>query len=406
MARTVQSQAKIAPFKRRPGIGFVQGIGLTVLLAAAAKLLSYLPLLSIMGHLVIAIMLGLIWRVIIGVPEHAVRGISFSSKKLLRLGIILLGMRLNIQSVMEAGPQVLAMSIIHIAFTIAVVYSLAKWLKISDELGILTACGTAICGAAAVVAIAPQVKAKNEETAIAAAVVALLGTLFTLIYSFIYPLLGLSAHRYGVLAGATLHEIAHVIAAAAPAGNTAEDIAVVVKLTRVAMLVPVSLLLGIWMNRKERRDKKAGARVQTDGEEQLNAAAQPSVTVQPRAVEQPSATVHPSIEEQPNATAQPNPAGGTMASLFSSWCSIQVPWFILGFVLMSGLNTWGVISEPIAGMIVATAYLFIAVAMAGLGLGVDVAVFRRLGIRPFWAGLIGSAALSILGYGMLYFIGA
>ncbi|WP_019637387.1 YeiH family protein [Paenibacillus fonticola] len=376
MAQTVQSQAKVAPFKRRPGIGFVQGIGLTVLLAASAKLLSYLPLLSIMGHLVIAIMLGLIWRAIIGVPEYAVRGVSFSSKKLLRLGIILLGMRLNIQSVMEAGPQVLAMSIIHIAFTIAVVYSLAKWLKISDELGILTACGTAICGAAAVVAIAPQVKAKNEETAIAAAVVALLGTLFTLIYSFIYPLLGLSAHRYGVLAGATLHEIAHVIAAAAPAGNTAEDIAVVVKLTRVAMLVPVSLLLGIWMNRKERRDNKARARVQ------------------------------PNVEEQPNAAARPNPAGGTMASLFSRWRSIQVPWFILGFVLMSGLNTWGVISEPIAGMIVAAAYLLIAVAMAGLGLGVDLAVFRRLGIRPFWAGLIGSAALSILGYGMLYFIGA
>lgn len=376
MAQTVQSQAKVAPFKRRPGIGFVQGIGLTVLLAASAKLLSYLPLLSIMGHLVIAIMLGLIWRAIIGVPEYAVRGVSFSSKKLLRLGIILLGMRLNIQSVMEAGPQVLAMSIIHIAFTIAVVYSLAKWLKISDELGILTACGTAICGAAAVVAIAPQVKAKNEETAIAAAVVALLGTLFTLIYSFIYPLLGLSAHRYGVLAGATLHEIAHVIAAAAPAGNTAEDIAVVVKLTRVAMLVPVSLLLGIWMNRKERRDNKARARVQ------------------------------PNVEEQPNAAARPNPAGGTMASLFSRWRSIQVPWFILGFVLMSGLNTWGVISERVAGMIVAAAYLLIAVAMAGLGLGVDLAVFRRLGIRPFWAGLIGSAALSILGYGMLYFIGA
>ncbi|MFD3259190.1 YeiH family protein [Paenibacillus lentus] len=346
MAQTVQSQTKVAPFKRRQSFGFVQGIGLTVLLAIAAKFLSYLPLLSVMGHLVIAIMLGLIWRAAIGVPEHIVGGISFSSKKLLRLGIIMLGMRLNLQSIIQAGPKVLAMAVIHIAFTIAVVAGLAKWFKIPGKLGVLTACGTAICGAAAVVAIAPQVEAKDEETAIGAAVVAILGTGFTLVYSLLYPVFGLSAHSYGIFAGATLHEIAHVIAAAAPAGSQAEDIAIVVKLARVAMLVPVSLLLGMWMNRK----KRTGPRI-------------------------------------------------------SRKRSIQIPWFILGFLLMSGVNTLGIIPERATGMIVAAAYLLIAVAMAGLGLGVDLAVFRRLGIRPFWAGLIGSIALSLLGYGNLYLFG-
>lgn len=346
MAQTVQSQTNVAPFKRKQSFGFVQGIGLTVLLAVAAKFLSYLPLLSVMGHLVIAIMLGLIWRAAIGVPEHIVGGISFSSKKLLRVGIIMLGMRLNLQSIIQAGPKVLAMAAIHIAFTIVVVVSLAKWFKISGKLGVLTACGTAICGAAAVVAIAPQVEAKDEETAIGAAVVAILGTGFTLVYSLLYPVFGLSAHSYGIFAGATLHEIAHVIAAAAPAGSQAEDIAIVVKLARVALLVPVSLLLGMWMNRK----KRTGPRI-------------------------------------------------------SRKRSIQIPWFILGFLLMSGVNTLGIIPERAAGMIVAAAYLLIAVAMAGLGLGVDLAVFRRLGIRPFWAGLIGSVALSLLGYGNLYLFG-
>lgn len=351
MAQIVQSQIKTAPFKRRQRFGFVQGLGLTVVLAIAAKYLSSLPLLSVMGHLVIAIMLGLIWRAVIGVPEYATAGISFSSKKLLRLGIIMLGMRLNLQSIFQAGPKVLAMAIIHITFTIAVVFGLAKWFKISGQLGILTACGTAICGAAAVVAIAPQVKAQDEETAIGAAVVAILGTLFTLIYSLMYPVMGLSAHGYGVFSGATLHEIAHVIAAAAPAGSEAEDIAVVVKLTRVAMLVPVSLLLGMWMNRKERRESAA--------------------------------------------------TGKTVVEV-SRLRSVQIPWFILGFLLMSGVNTLEIVPERASGLIVAAAYLLIAIAMAGLGLGVDLAVFRRLGIKPFWAGLIGSIALSVLGYGTLY----
>lgn len=353
MAQTVQSQSQTAPFKRRQNRGYVQGVGLSVLLAIAAKYLSSLPLLSVMGHLVIAIMLGLVWRAAIGVPEYAAGGISFSSKKLLRLGIIMLGMRLNLQSIVQAGPKVLAMAIIHITFTIAVVLGLAKWLKISGKLGILTACGTAICGAAAVVAIAPQVKAKDEETAIGAAVVAILGTLFTLIYSLLYPVMGLSAHGYGVLSGATLHEIAHVIAAAAPAGSEAEDIAVVTKLTRVAMLVPVSILLGMWMQRKERRENTSAGQAETE---------------------------------------------------VSRLRSIQIPWFILGFLLMSGVNTLGVIPERASGVIVAAAYLLIATAMAGLGLGVDLAVFRRLGIRPFWAGLIGSIALSVLGYGTLHLL--
>lgn len=83
-----------------------------------------------------------------------------------------------------------------------------------------------------VVTIAPQVKAKDDETAVGAAIIAILGTIFTLIYTLLYPVLGLSPYGYGVFSGATLHEIAHVIAAAAPGGSTAVDIAVIVKLTR------------------------------------------------------------------------------------------------------------------------------------------------------------------------------
>ena len=168
-----------------------------------------------MGQLVIAILIGMVWRAAIGVPHDAIAGTNFASKKLLRFGIILLGMRLNLVDIAKAGPKVLVIAAVVITFTIFVVYGLTKVFKVEKKLGILTACGTAICGAAAVVAIAPQVKAKDDETAVGAAIIAILGTIFTLIYTLLYPVLGLSPYGYGVFSGATLHEIAHVIAAAA-----------------------------------------------------------------------------------------------------------------------------------------------------------------------------------------------
>ncbi len=329
--------------------GFVLGIGLTLIIALAAKYLAGFPFLSIMGQLVIAILIGIAWRATVGVPDTITYGTNFSSKKLLRFGIILLGMRLNLMDIIDAGPRVFLMAIIVIVFAICVVYGLARLFKVDKRLSILTACGTAICGAAAVVAIAPQIKAKDEETAIGAAIVAILGTIFTLFYTFLYPFLGLSDLGYGVFSGATLHEIAHVIAAADAGGDAAVDMAVIIKLTRVALLVPVAILIGIWSNRAQRKEQ--------DGEAK------------------------------------------------ASWKSIPIPWFILGFLLVSGVNSLGIVSASMANGIVTIAYMLIAMAMAGLGLNVDLASFRRLGMKSFAAGLIGSVMLSLVGFMLVHLLG-
>ena len=130
------------------------------------EIFSGASILNIMGQLVIAILIGMVWRAAIGVPHDAIAGTNFASKKLLRFGIILLGMRLNLVDIAKAGPKVLVIAAVVITFTIFVVYGLTKVFKVEKKLGILTACGTAICGAAAVVAIAPQVKAKDDETAV------------------------------------------------------------------------------------------------------------------------------------------------------------------------------------------------------------------------------------------------
>lgn len=338
--------------KKGAAANMAQGIGLTLLIALAAKYMAELPYLSVLGQLVLAMLLGMLGRMIIKIPDRLHGGTAFSSKKLLRLGIILLGLRLNLADIWNAGPKVLAIAVIHILFTLVVVYKAARWFKADQKLAILMACGTAICGAAAVAAISPQIKADESQTAVGAAAVAVLGTLFTLLYTLLIPVLGLSPRGYGLFAGSTLHEIAHVIAAASPAGKDAVDIAVVVKLTRVALLVPVSICIGIWFQRQE------GQKQQGSGRFRLH-----------------------------------------------SLRSVPIPWFIAGFLAMSGVNSLGFLPGFVSAEGVTAAYLLLAMAMAGLGLHVDLGAFKRFGAGFFAAGLMGSVLLSCLGYGLVRMLG-
>lgn len=317
---------------------FAKGLLLTLGIAIVAKYISILPFFSIMGQLVIAIIIGMIWKATFDVRESWQTGISFSSKKLLRLGIILLGMRLNLVDIFQAGASVFLIAFINLVFALFVVYGLSKVFQVEKKLGILTACGTAICGAAAVVAIAPQIKANEKETAISVTIVALLGTVFTLGYTLLYSILGLTPTEYGIFAGGTLHEIAHAIAAAAAGGDEAVDMAIIVKLTRVALLVPVAILIGIWYRRSEKGQEKEPFSLST------------------------------------------------------------IPWFIVGFIVVSAFNSLGIVPQSAAQAIVNIAYILIAMAMAGLGLNVDIKTFKKLGGKAFGVGLAGSVCLSVLGY--------
>lgn len=323
---------------------FMKGILLTLIIALVAKYISTFPFFSILGQLVIAIILGMAWRATFKVQEAWQTGITFSSKKLLRLGIILLGMRLNLMDIYNAGASVFLIAFINLVFALVVVYGLTKVFHVDKKLGILTACGTAICGAAAVVAIAPQIKANEKETAVGAAIVALLGTVFTLVYTVLYSLFHLTPTEYGIFAGGTLHEIAHVIAAASAGGNEAIDMAVIVKLTRVALLVPVAIVIGILYRRIDK--------------------------------------------------GQDN--GGFSLSI--------IPWFILGFLAMSAINSLGIVPANVAQAFVNIAYVLIGMAMAGLGLNVEIKTFKQLGVKAFIAGFIGSICLSILGYVLVVFM--
>ncbi|WP_195575776.1 YeiH family protein [Paenibacillus sp. 1001270B_150601_E10] len=327
------------------------GIGLALVLSLIAKMIGSLPYLQILGPLVIAILLGIAVRHWFPIPEKADAGIQFSAQKLLRLGIILMGLRLNWQDLIQAGPKVIGLAAVCLVFGIGIVYVLSRALGIDRDMAILVSCGTGICGAAAVVAVAPQVEANRAKTGTAVAVVCVMGTIMTLVYAFVLPLFALSSAQYGEIVGATLHEVAHVVAASDSLGTEAVNLAIMVKLSRVAMLAPVALMLGFVSTWRRQRSSDAYTDVQTN----------------------------------------------TSTSFINKVKALPIPWFVVGFLLAATVRSMGWVSPEAAASIVDFSYILLGMGMAGLGLNMHVSDIKLHGSKAFIACLIGSVLLSGLG---------
>ncbi|MBC1286294.1 putative sulfate exporter family transporter [Listeria booriae] len=315
--------------------GFWIGILVTLACSLAGKYLALLPGLQLIGALVIALILGMLVQVSRTVVVSAQPGTGFISNKFLRLGIILLGFRLNSEALADSGLKTIILAIVVVAFTIVTVYFLCKWLKVEDSLGLMAACGCGICGAAAVMGVSPQVKAKNDDAVLAVAVVCILGTVFTLIEVGLKPVLGMTPTQFGVMTGSSLHEIAHAVAAGGAGGTQALDASIIMKLSRVLLLAPVAVIVGIIAQRK--------AKATTDEKSKL-----------------------------------------------------PIPWFMGGFLLTSAIGTFVAMPAELLNGLVSVAYICLGMAMAALGMSVNFQVIIRRGGRVFLAATIGSVALLAL----------
>lgn len=309
--------------------GYLQGILLTATLAIVSMQLSEFPFLSIMGAMVLSILMGVLWNNTMGVPTTASIGISFSSKWLLRVGITLMGLRLDIQQIYVAGAKVLALDAFVVLFTFGLFLLIGRWFNVPRHLTILTGIGTAVCGAAAIVAIAPIIHARKETTAAAISIIAIIGTVGTLIYTLLLPFLGISNEIYGILVGSTLHELAHVIAAGDAAGAVAGETAILTKLGRVALLIPMALLISFRMDSQSSRSK------------------------------------------------------------------LQFPYFILGFLAMSLVNTFGWLTVEVTNSLVVLSVFLLTMAMAGIGLSVNVKNLTSQSGKGFVLCAMGSVVLAV-----------
>ncbi len=342
-------------------------VGLVVTLACSlgGQWLVTLPGLSLVGALVLALLLGMALQGVTSLRDAARQSTPFIANKFLRAGIILLGFKLNLILLMGAGMKSLLAAIVVVTVMVTLNYVVARRLfGVEHTLAVLTACGSSICGAAAVMGVAGAAKAKADDSVLAVACVAILGTAFTLVLVALQPVLGFSAAQFGTLAGLSLHEIAHAVAAGGAAGAVGTDAAIVAKLSRVLLLAPVAVLVGVLEARRAVVAKRQAA-----------------------------------LAGVGNVEVEISPA--TEAASQGWWAQLKhvpIPWFMGGFLLASAVGTYVPFVAEFTGGLVTLAYILLGMAMAALGLNVNFSVVAHKGARPLTSACLCSVFLVGLAY--------
>lgn len=203
------------------------------------KELSFSPM-------IVGIILGMLYANSLrnNLPETWVPGIQFCSKRILRIGIILYGFRLTFQDVLAVGLPAIFIDTIIVTTTILGGILIGRMLKMDRGIALLTSIGSGICGAAAILGAESTIQTKPYKTAVAVSTVVIFGTISMFIYPILYHngTFVLSANEMGIFTGATLHEVAHTVGAGNAMGKEISDVAIIVKMIRVMMLVPVLLI--------------------------------------------------------------------------------------------------------------------------------------------------------------------
>lgn len=230
----------------------LSGLILCSLIALVAMTLApFLPLNALMVALLLGMALSALWQV----PTTWRPGVIFSMKKVLRLAIILLGLRLSVAEVQQLGWSSVGLILLCVISTFGVTLLLGRWLKLSTPGSVLMASGISICGASAILAADAIVEAEESETVYAVATITLLGTVAMLSYPLLQNLLHLSELHYGLWVGSSVHEVAQVVAAGFAQGETTGELATITKLTRVLLLVPIMFALALYQRQKTRHQQ-------------------------------------------------------------------------------------------------------------------------------------------------------
>lgn len=311
----------------------IPGLLLIVLFAAVATALSTLPFFQhlSLSPLIVGILIGIVFANTLGryLPEEWRSGLKFCSKRILRIGIIFFGFRLTLADVAQVGLSAVALDIFIVCSTIGLGLLVGKWLNMDKETTLLTSSGSAICGAAAVLGAEATLKSEAYKTAVAVSTVVLFGTLSMFLYPVLYRngFFPLSTHEMGLYTGSTVHEVAHVVGASNAMGKEVAEVAVIVKMIRVILLVPV-LLVFSWSARSR------------------------------------SESVEPDQRR------------------------LVVPWFALLFLLAIALNTLLSLSPAVTEPIKTVDNFALTMAMTALGCETTIDKFRQAGWRPFVLALV------------------
>lgn len=350
-----------------PGVGLCAAIALPCWFLGEA--------LPVVGGPVFAILIGMVIALWWKQPARGIvqDGIGFTAKKVLQYAVILLGFGLNLAQIAAVGAESLPIILTTIATALIVGYVLYRVLRMDSAIATLIAVGSSICGGSAIAATAPVIRAKDEQVAQAISVIFLFNVVAALIFPTLGGMLGMSNEGFGLFAGTAVNDTSSVTAAAAAwdgmhPGSNALDDATIVKLTRTLAIIPITLVLGIVMARKESADESAS-----------NAQA----------------------ASEPSSTRRKGPLGN-----FS--LKRAFPMFILFFLVASIITTIAVAAGADAAAFAPLKTLskfFIIMAMAAIGLNTDLVKLVKSGGKPILMGLICWICIAGASLGMQHLLG-
>ncbi|TGT40285.1 YeiH family protein [Mesorhizobium sp. M8A.F.Ca.ET.165.01.1.1] len=299
--------------------GIIPGIVLVSMITAVAFSARNVSGFALFSPMILAVVAGMVYSNVLGTPAHAKAGIAFSQKRLLRFAIVLLGFQLTLGQVVSIGASGVGIVAATLGATFLFTITLGRLIGVDAKLAQLIAAGTSICGASAIVATNIVTDARDEDVTYAVASITLFGTVAMLGFPLLAPLLGLDQHAFGLWAGASIHEVAQVIGAGFQNGTQSGEIATVAKLTRVAMLAPMVIALGLMARRKS---------------------------------------------GDPSAARPP------------------MPWFVAAFVAVVALNSLVAVPAEVKQAIVLATTIMLTMGLAAMGLQADISQLRSRGLRP------------------------
>ncbi|MGX5828046.1 YeiH family protein [Mesorhizobium sp. 43Arga] len=298
--------------------GVIPGIVLVAMITAVAFSAHNVSGFALFSPMILAVVAGMVYSNVLGTPAHAKAGIAFSQKRLLRFAIVLLGFQLTLGQVVSIGGVGIVAATLGATFLFTI--TLGRLIGVDRKLAQLIAAGTSICGASAIVATNIVTDARDEDVTYAVASITLFGTVAMLGFPLLAPVLGLDQHAFGLWAGASIHEVAQVIGAGFQNGNQSGEIATVAKLTRVAMLAPMVIALGLMARRNTSRDQSA---------------------------------------------ARP-----------------PMPWFVAAFVAVVALNSLVTVPAEVKSAMALATTIMLTMGLAAMGLQADISQLRSRGLRP------------------------
>jgi uncharacterized integral membrane protein (TIGR00698 family) len=320
------------------------GLGLVLSIAALAYAVQYAEVWlyghSVIEALVVALLVGMLWRNTAGLSPRNIPGVRYAGKQMLELAIVLLGASLDLSLVAEAGSSLIAAAILTVVIGLTISFTIGRLIGLNYRLATLIAVGNSICGNSAIAAVAPVIGAEPDEVASSIALTAVLGVAIVLCLPVLIVILNLGLYQYGVLAGLTVYAVPQVMAATFPLGVVSVQVGTLVKLLRVLLLGPVILALVFFGRRRH--------------------------------------------ESPPRIR----------------WYRM-VPWFIIGFLLMSFASSKGIIPSVIADGLRQISLALTVAAMAALGLEANLRAIRKVSFPVISTVALSLAALILVGISLI-----